>query len=437
MAVSRVWFVVSVAVPFVTTLALAITLAHNFATLSVYDEGVHFDYVVKLLTTGRLPHAGDVMSPETLKEISCRGTVWLTKLQCANPITDAQAPLGGINYVLMYGPVYYGLVAAIAGPLHAITGISLLLASRVATGILFSAGAALIAAALLRLRVRPLIVIAVTMLVAATPALLFQGSTVTPDSMCLLAGGAGLFVATLRFSWRTRLLIAAGVALLIALTKPNFVPLASITVLLAAIFPVHETGSSGRAQWFDLGIRRVAAAIALALLPLVAAFGWNAWRTSYLAPGTRADGGLNDMLHTDRSLLSLLSEGVRILTSPFTNGSYTNSGTMLAASTIVQFVFIGGAIALSIVGAAHPRSPRRTLAIFSVAALALTVVYLPVTFYVLYHSTGTQSRYAMPLTPMFAAAVATSLDSRRAVQIILLAAAVLYWIGSLSTVVRL
>jgi hypothetical protein len=426
----------AVAITFVATLTLAIALGHAYTPLTIFDEGVHFDYIVKLLDTGRLPVVASTMSPETLKEISCRGAIWLAELRCANPLSNAETPIGGVNYVLMYPPIYYGPVLAIAGPLSAISGLSLFVASRVATAIFFSAGAALITAALVRLRVNRVVAICVTLMVSVSPAFLFQGSTVTPDSFALLAGGGALFIASLRVSWRRRLIIATVVAILIALTKPNFVPLATFTVLIAAIFPVQNEVDS-RARWFERGIQRVLLSIGLAVLPLLAALGWNAIRTASLPEGTRADGGLNDMLITEQSLLAVIAEGVRILTSPFTVGTYTNSGVMSAAQTLVQFVMIGGALVVALTGALSARGGARTMSFMAVGSLALSMVYLPLTFYVLYHSTGTQARYAMPVVPLFAATLAMVIDTNRVVRIVLVGLTTLYWLGTLSTIVRL
>lgn len=422
---SRLVFAAAIAIPALIAFALSVLVATTTTAVSVFDEGVHFDYVVKFVGGDWFPKVESLLSPETLRELSCRGTVWLPEPRCDTPLENADAPIGGVNYILMYGPVYYAIVSAIAAPTSAITGVSLFLAARVATGVIFAAGIALLAWALLRLRVPPVLSAAIAAIIAATPGLLFQGSTITPDSMAVAAGAGVLLVSTLRVSWRRRLALATALGIVIALTKPNFIPLATFAPVFAAIMPVDSDTQPFRAQWFEQGWRRVGAAVALAAVPLITALLWNTIRTG----GQRADGGLNDMLRTDLPFQDILAEAIRVLSSPFTNASHLNEPIMGAATMLLQFTMIGGTILVAVAGGLDARGRERTLSTLAIGALVLSFVFLPTTFYALYHSTGTQARYAMPLVPLFAASVAVTLDRRRVVQALVAIAAAVWVIA--------
>jgi hypothetical protein len=424
---TRPWITVALPVVAIALAAFTISVssALSYHPVSIYDEGVHFDYIAKLVDTGRLPPVRGAVSAETLKELSCRPTVWNPKPTCSQMLTAAQTPLGGINYVAVYPPVYYAIAASIAAPIHAITGLDLFMASRLASGVLFALGAALVCWTMLRLKVDRLVSVGLTLAIVAIPAMVFPGSTVTPDSMSLLFGSAAVFVVTLPLRWRTRMLVAVIVAAACALSKANFVPLATAIIVLAGIAPERDDSSRSPGSLYP-GWRRGSTTLALAVLPVVLAFSWNAWRMRGLAPGVRADGGLNDLAHTTQSLPTLIEQAGAFFLTPLLTISYSPSAALNLAAGILQALLLGGAILVALMPAQRDSGNARVLSIVALGALALLTVFIPTVLFVLYHSSGANGRYALPLVPIFAATIAGLIGGRGTRWAVILAAIALY-----------
>jgi hypothetical protein len=397
---------------FVATFLLALYVATQHTAASVYDEGPHFDYIYKLLH-GHLPKTASPLSQETIWELTCRGGLpWYQHPHCMHiPLPDV--PVHGVNSALLYFPMYYGIAAIIAAPLHAL-GVDLYTAARIASCLFYAAGTALLTFSLIRLRLSRVAALGVGLGVMAIPAYLYQGATVTPDSMAMLCGALSVFLLTLRVSWSRRVVYATIAATAMALTKPNFLPLAGITVLLALL--VHPSGE-GRAtvRLPRLRGRNLRLTLLALVLPVLAAGGWELFRSHDLAPGeTQPDGGLTEsLLHTKLGLGTLILQAAQYMGQPFSSSPFDTSPQGLSVAIMLAHgLLIGGTVVIALMTRREQISMGNVAAIAGLAGLALSAVYLPATFYLTYHSTGTVPRYAFPMVPLCAAGIALTVSGR-------------------------
>jgi hypothetical protein len=401
-----------VAAAFLVAFLLALYFATAHRAASIYDEGPHFDYIYQLLH-GRLPKTASQMSPETIWQLTCRGGLpWYLKPHCAH-LAPLNVPGHDVNSALPYFPLYYGLAALVAGPLHAL-GVDIFTAARIGSCVLYSVGAAVLALALIRLRVPRVAALGVVLALVAIPAFLYQGSTVTPDSMALLCGAAGLLVVTLRGSWRRRVLWGTAVATATALTKPNFLPLAGVTVLLVLLVRQDDDGrvTVRLPRWRMAEIRLTVVAL---VTPVLLAGAWELFRLHDMAPGeTDVDGGVTkSLLHTDAGLGSLILQAAQYLSQPFSSTPFPRvPGGIALAVLLAHAVLVGGSIVVALSTRRESVTMANVLAIAGVGGLALSAVYMPTTFYVSYHTTGTVSRYAFPMVPLCVAGVAMTISGR-------------------------
>jgi hypothetical protein len=82
-------------------------------------------------------------------------------------------------------------------------------------------------------------------------------------------------------------------------------------------------------------------------------------------------------------------------------------------------VVFGGAIVSALAARGRALVFARTFAVAGVGGLVISALYMPTTFYLAYHATGTQPRYAMPMIPLCAAAVALATGGGRVARWIL------------------
>ncbi|WP_165065961.1 glycosyltransferase family protein [Marisediminicola senii] len=416
---ARVTQAVVVAAAAIALLVISVVAGRGYPQITIFDEAVHFDYIVKLVDERTLPTVADTLSPETLREIACRGT----ETTCATQLQNSDIPVAGVNYVLMYGPIYYGLVALFSAPFSALTGVSLFDSARTATSLLTAIGGVLFLLAALRLGARKGAAVGLLLATATAPLALLQGATISPDSMGLLFAGAICLAATARGSWRRRMVIVVVICCLAALNKANFIPLATAGIWLATIAPTDD--GDWRLDWADRW-KSYVIGVAASVLPLVAQYAYNSWRVSYLPDGVPADGGLNDILYTDRTLFSVVADGTIQLMQPIHDSGFPAVPELWAVGALLQALIFGGAFALVLMSGAAPTSRIKAVAIAGTAGLALSFVFLPVTFYVLYHSIGTQSRYGLPILMLLAIAVVASIRGRAASWFLLAAGIAVY-----------
>ena len=418
------------------SLFAAVALAMSYSPMTPYDEQAHFDYVARLVTEHRLFPVGEIYSQTTLDEITCRG-IGLEKngeprTVCGPQLSKTDLPFEGVNYVAGYSPVFYVATALVAGPLSSITGISLFLASRLVCAVWFAAGAGLLTWALIRLGAKPGVAAAGSILMASTPAFLLQGGAVTADSTSLMAGAGSLFIMTLRTTWRRRLGWATVFGVLAGLVKSSFIPVATFVVLMAMVFPI--AGGEPRARWRDLSWRRLTGGLVLASLPVLAQAASNAWRSASLASGASADGGMNDILPAAQSVgMEIVLGGIQLL-QPLESVVYINPAGWVAIAVLVQTILIGGTVVLTLQPYLPVGGIVRTTAFAAIGAFVLAVIFLPVTFFVLFHVQATQGRYALPVMPLFLAAVVLAIKDVRGGGWLVGAVAAVGWSVALSAV---
>lgn len=404
---SRLTTLATVLLVVVPVFLVALEWALRQRGVSIFDEGVHYDYVYRLLHGG-LPQTASRISEHSVWESSCRGGAgWGAAPHCEHVPLERLA-VGGVNYILPYFPLYYGIVAPFAAVLHAL-GMNLWDASRVMSAVLYAGGAGLLTWSLVRLGLSRVAALGVGLGVGLLPGPLYQGSTVTPDSMALLCGSVPLFLLSLRQTWGRRLVWGCVLAILIGLVKPNYLPLAGATVLLTIVGPLAEDDQP-RARFWGFSRAEVVRSLAALVAPAVVAGAWQVYRGRNLAPGqTDPDGGLTrTMLHWDGTLGGAVADAFPAVFEPLRASppSYPGTTTMAALLMVANAVIIAGSVVIAL-------SQRRgrigfdgSLALAAVGAGLLAAVYLPTTFYLAYHATGTQARYVYGLLPLGVGAVA-------------------------------
>lgn len=393
---------------FILALSMSAFFARSYHRISVFDESVHFDYVYKV-TQGELsPTPAETVSPETVNVIMCRPSVVYPNANCSKKITEQELPVHGINYVLAYAPVYYWPTAILSTLVHAILGTSWFVSARLSTVLLFSLGTVVFYVACRRYSASRASAAGVTIALTACPMLFASGSTVNPDSLGMLAAATVALVPTLKFSWRNKMIIAICVGIIIALIKPNFVPLGCIAVLLAGIMPKSTDKFNTRKIFYN---KRFVISLCLAVVPLVVQILWNAFANSRLAPGMRSDGFLNDMLRTNTSPVILIIQSLQGYLNPLSPGSAFISSAALTFMSSVVAIMIGGSAVVAY-SSNFINARIKLLAITGITGLLMTAIYVPVVLFVAYHAGGSQPRYGVPILVFMAIPVAVAINGR-------------------------
>lgn len=386
---------------FFATLLITSFQGMKFNSSSVFDEGVHFDYVYKLVENPfQLPPLGASMSEESLREVSCRG-VQSEAISCAKPMTIENANVSNAtNYVLMYAPVFYYPAALITFVVHKTIGFSFWDSARLATSLLFSLGMVFLYFATWRLSRNIIVAAGVTTLVAGVPLMLFFGSTISPEAMAPFSAGAAVWIlSSKRMDPKSLLLLGTLLGIVVGLIKPNFVPIGMVIVALSAVRYLADNTFDGlRRAPFSRTSRKFWLVSLLIFSPLVIQVLWNLIRRLSLLPGRLPDGGLNDaLLRTDKGFFEVVIDAATALLSPAGSISIPASMTVLLFGVVVQSLVLAFYV-FGIFGDKNSfGSDGILLSRLGALGVLFSVVYIPGALYFSYHSTGTQSRYAFPL----------------------------------------
>lgn len=392
------------------SLAMTLTFAVRYSWISPLDESANFDYVYKITQGELVPRPGQVISDETLKVIKCRPSIVYTQPNCDRQQLATQTPANGVDYVLAYGETYYLPAALVATVVHAISPTSWFMAARSASALFFALGIAALYLAGRVYRAPRTAAAGMALAFGATSMVFIQGATVTPDSMAPLAGAAAAIVPMIRLRWRWKMLIALVVGVLIALVKPNLVPLGCLTVLMAGLVQADDTAPFSLVRMFWR--LRALAAVALAFVPLAVALVWNAWENSRLPAGVRADGGLNQLVYTTEGLGTLIAQFAAQAISPLSFAPIIPSLWVSLVGALLAIVILGGAVALAMGRQIEGRPELKVMSIGGLIGVLLTTIYVPLVLYLTYHAGGGQGRYVVPALALLVPVVGASMTGR-------------------------
>lgn len=229
--------------PILAAFALAGVLigAHvaAYPLISVFDEGVHFDYVRKA-SSGQLVRKGDRIGQETMREMACRGIDQIEWVYPECSSTEAydprQFPASGYNSADIHPPVYYFLTGVVSRLFTSTGLVSNPLDAARYVGILWlGLGLITIWYAGRELDIPPRHLVVGLLLLAANPWVLHAASTVNNDQAAILAGGA-VALATLRWeSGKWPLWTLGLVALIVPLFKVTNVIAVALCLIYLAI----------------------------------------------------------------------------------------------------------------------------------------------------------------------------------------------------------
>ena len=192
-------------VALLSLLAIGTVALHvdRFTEISPVDEMQHIDYLYRAPSP---PAYGDKVGQDAMREQSCRGLdlPGAGKGTCSrsfvfDPDTYQERgySTGSVN-----APVYYTLTKALAVPLGAVIGAdSLVTTGRLVGGFWLALGLGIGYLVAVRRGVGRLAAGSMFALLAASPAVIFPASTISPDSMGLLAGSLVLLALT---GWEQR-----------------------------------------------------------------------------------------------------------------------------------------------------------------------------------------------------------------------------------------
>jgi hypothetical protein len=194
---------------------------------SPIDELQHYDYVNRLVIDHRIPRLFEAYSVTTDRALACYGPApWKMPLPPCDSSPERLRTWGKLYTTAGgYPPVYYAGTAVGAVAVRPVSG-NLFLAARLASSLWLVLGAVAMYLLCRTARAGRLLAFSLALGAALAPAMLFQGSTVNPDSTQMLAG-AGAVLAWLRLRGRPGWRCLLGLTLVLAaapMVKSNLFP---------------------------------------------------------------------------------------------------------------------------------------------------------------------------------------------------------------------
>lgn len=393
----------------------------RFHGVSLYDEMTHADYAYKIAYESRIPRAVEPLADPILEEWACRPTEWnpddtLCDMVRAGDAELTRFPAEGVNYNGFHPQVYYALtgwgaklLGAAASPL---TEISVFVAMRVMSAVWLAAG--LVAFyAVLRMWVKNRgVSFGVTVMMAATPAIASFGMQVNPDSMAVLAGTAGLFLARQIFHGRRTVLLTAILAFLAASTKLLAVVAIVAVVTLALLRGLVRIKKDDREQSLALTAPFVGA-----LVGTGAAFGISETLTYLAGPATQDNPliGLTTVKLTGpftRPLIDTLAINTDLV-SMYWLPDELDSLWWQTIARVTGIVLIAAVGILLASHAAH--DPRFNLALSTLAGALTVPLVIQIRQLIVNddYFAGVAARYAITIVPLAFACLGLVLAQRR------------------------
>lgn len=388
----------------------------GYTKVSPVDELQHIDYLHRAPAP---PSYGDRVGQDAMREQACRGLDFVGEGPRACTASDVYDPdtfqergysTGSVN-----SPVYYTLTKAFAGPLRAAGGVdSLVTTGRLAGGLWLSLGLSIAYLTAVARGTGRLAAASVMALLAASPALIFPSSTISPDSMGLLAGA--LMVASLTW-WERNRSRSAGVAFVacavfVASVKMTFV-LAVGAAALTLILTSNRNRGGRPSRWFMTP--DAALALGASASALVTALAWMAIQASrpQMDPDALPDLATR-FLVPEFPWHGLLESGLTLVTPLSTGWVLVGDPAAYSFTTSVpSIVVLSGIVAAGLfraVGSDHLALASATLAVAVVGGIGLvTVNYLTSESYF-----PLPARYGSALVAAMAVTSASSVRGRGA-----------------------
>jgi hypothetical protein len=395
--------------------ALLVTLSvRHEPRLSVYDESRHVDYV-RRISGLEVPRIGDRMERASLIEHFCRGVVDAAPPACPAPDMSTEdmyavVGAGGYQHEAQQPPTYYLVTALLRLPFA--IGVGFVTSARLTGMFWLSAGLLLFYAAGRKFGARHTPTLMVTALLAASPLLLAQSSTVNNDAASFLVGAVALLLL-LRLdtdrrpaAWIVGSLIAAFLVLLKPVALPVF---AAVGILLVL--------------WETTSRRRALVRVALFLVgPVVVYRGWEVVRN---ARSTASYTSVIDRLVSFKQVSGFprddLFASLGRFLGVYDNGTVrpgivlpTGAGAITGIAMLAAIVVLSGGMWWLL--SARPLSRTDQVGVVGLASLVLLGPTYVTLFYLEYSvKGGAQPRYGLAFLPLLGLSLAAAMRTRRQV----------------------
>lgn len=434
--------------PYVVLLVVSIAVVgwhmHKYPAISPIDEGVHFDYIVKL---PHVPAGGEKMGQLAMRETACRtygdsvpGTV-LPPCDTSrfDPVTF---PSQGFSTAGTTPPFYYAVTAVVARPIAAVTGISLWDVTRATGALWLFTLLALSYRFARRLGAPPVGGLGAALMVGASSDVASSAAAIGPDVAVAVTGALVLLAAWTYDGSRRRLgwlLGAVVLASLAKLTGFTAVGAAMVFLVLRAAWArwgrrpetIEEGVEEDVALEADTGAVTVPGALAVAGLMLAffgaVAYAWQKFYEARVIVDVDTI-PMNAATLTERIPWQDLIPGVFYTFLPPMagnwNASFLESVNNARLEWIVGAVLTFGVLAGALAG-------RRTVSALGLGTLLLAILgptlLVLLNFYANGLYFGIPPRYGFALLPAFIALTAVMLRSVGAARALLV-------LGALSVV---
>lgn len=387
----------------------------SYQKISPYDEGVHYDYLVKM-QQGDMVREGDLLGQIAMREIACRGIdyegIVLPRCDQQLPFDPGQFPNLGYNSADIHSPAYYFVTAWLAKALVVLSPLdSTFIAARL-VGILWLGLGLLMAWAICReLGLRTMPTAIVLLLVTTNTWVLHASSTVNNDATALLAGGS-VVLATLRWErGATPLWLVAAAAFVAPFLKVTN----AFAAILCGLYLLLNQGARRKEEGIPSGglaVRRTV--LTLVGVSLLAVTSWVVVHAALASPVTSP---LESESRASGFDLNLAVPQFLALVTPLSGSIPTDALGGLAfgaVANLVGLLIVAACFAPLLSGSFRGRED----AVAGAGALSM-LLSGPLFFlanYVLFGiEFGVQPRYGLSLVPALAAALAGALRWRWAV----------------------
>jgi hypothetical protein len=217
--------------------------------LSPVDEWVYSDYLDKV-PTELLVHQGELIGPEALNRMACNGVYPYGPMgqPCgSNYDKPSKFPFAGKTSADAYTPIYFVATWAVGNAIHLLPGVDQLTGWRLTGSLWLAAAAVMLFLVFRRLRVPPLVTIALGIAFIVSPYAWWTYTYVSTDAPSVFFGGLLLLLA-LRYTagdgsgwWLPAI---SAVAVLVKVTNILGVCLAALILLLTWLWELRRTSWS-------------------------------------------------------------------------------------------------------------------------------------------------------------------------------------------------